>query len=244
MTKVGSGDFEIRSNLKSKDEIGRLSSQLNKMIQGLGERFRLGKYVSKTTEKYIKGSEDSTKVGKKDNIVILFSDIRGFTPYSEAHDPEVIINTLNKILQAQAHEVEKHGGDIDKFIGDEIMAIFDDEYNAILCAYEMIRCVIEVDKVLNSGLRVGIGINSGEVVSGIIGTENRREFAVIGDTINLGARLCSIAKSSTVLISESVYLKSKDIIKAELVPNQMIKGKKESINFYILHSLLRKKPLE
>ncbi len=231
---VGEGNLDAKVEIKSKDEFGDLAEKINTMTKGLRERLRLSKFVSKSTDDFVKqeGSEDEKAMRK--NITILFSDIRGFTTYSEQHDADFVIEQLNKVLEVQAKVVHKFGGDIDKFIGDEIMAIFPDPNSAVKCAYGMMQAVAHLDNVEETTLRIGIGINSGEVVTGTIGSMERREYAVIGDTVNLASRLCSIAKKNMILISDSTNGQLKGKIESRLIADQKIKGKKEAVNFYVV----------
>ncbi len=239
VNKVEEGNFKVRVNIKSKDELGKLSKNINRMIKSIEERVKLSKYVSKSTDQLIQQNKE-IKEGEKKKITVLFSDIRGFTSYSEKNNPQKVIKNLNLLLESQSEIVEKFGGDVDKFVGDELMAIFDNEYDAILCAYEMIKTVIDLDKKYNTTLHVGIGINSGEIIAGNIGSRNRLEYAVIGDTVNLASRLCSIAKKDMIVISEHILNELKDKIKATQVPHQKIKGKEKKIDFYVLTSILKK----
>lgn len=236
VTDFGEGNLDLNVDIYSGDELGKLAEKINIMFQGVRERIKLSKYVSKSTDEIIKKGEAETE---KKLITVLFSDIRGFTSYSEKHKPEEVIENLNRILQVQADTVEKYGGDIDKFVGDELMAVFMDEYTATKSAYEMIYKVNYLNNEYNTDLHVGIGINTGEVIAGNIGSKNRLEYAVIGDTVNLASRLCGIAKENMMLISEKTYEKIKDKIKAKLISGQKIKGKTESINFYVVQSLIK-----
>ncbi len=242
VSEVGKGNFKVRLDVKRSDEIGVLSGQINEMIKGLNERFKLSKYVSKTTGDLVARDDGEPGVNaEKKVITVLFSDIRGFTSYSESRSPEVVIEHLNKVLEAQAVTVEKFNGDIDKFVGDELMAIFDDEYNAVSCAIQMMHEVNMVDRQIGQNLKTGIGISTGEVVAGNIGSTTRLEYAVIGDTVNLASRICGFAAAGMILISESTYQKVKDRIDARLVPNRQVKGKKEPLDIYIVEGL--KKPV-
>lgn len=232
VSMVGEGNLDAKVQIKSKDELGDLAIKINSMTQGLRERLRLSKFVSKSTDEFVKqeGTEESGAMRK--NITLLFSDIRGFTTYSEQHEPDFVIEQLNKVLEVQAKVIHEFDGDIDKFIGDEIMATFTDPYSAVKCAYALIKIVARLDKTEDTSLRIGIGINTGEVVTGTIGSLERREYAVIGDTVNLAARLCSIAKKNMILISESANRLLEGKIESKLIANQKIKGKKEAVNFY------------
>ncbi len=238
VNRVGKGNFEARVPVKTGDELEQLGDEINRMIQGLEERFHLSKYISKTTENLIRQRGEIHTEGERQTLTVLFSDIRQFTRFSDNNPPEKVINTLNRILQAQAEVVEECEGDIDKFIGDAIMAIFIDEYTAVQCAYRMISAVRRADKELNTGLYVGIGINTGEVVLGNIGSENRLEYAVIGDVVNVASRLSSMAGPNMILISESVMQKVGDKVKAKLIRDQQIKGKNQKINFYVVQQIM------
>ena len=237
VNKFGEGNLNLKVDVKNKDELGDLANKINDMFKRIIERFELSKFVSRSTDEMIKKGRQVDGEGEKKTITVLFADIRGFTSFSEAHPPDEVIKNLNRILQTEANIVESHGGDIDKFVGDELMAIFSDEYNALKCAYEMIIEVKKVNKKFNTPLFIGIGINTGEVIAGNIGSKNRLEYAVIGDAINLASRLCNIAKPNMLLISESTYAKVKNKIKATLIADQKIKGKTGSVNFYVVQSI-------
>lgn len=235
VTAFGEGQLDTKVEIKSRDELGDLSDKINEMFVGVKERISLSRYVSRSTDQMIRQQNTSGDDGvEKKDITILFSDIRGFTTYSEAHPPDEVIANLNAILQVQADIVERHGGDIDKFIGDALMAVFDDEHSALKAAFEMIVSVKTLNKKSDAGLFIGVGINTGEVIAGNIGSSNRLEYAVIGDTVNVASRLCGIAKPSMLLISESTYLKVQDSVEAKLIANQKIKGKTNTINFYVV----------
>ena len=235
---VGTGDFEARVPVRSGDELGQLGNEINQMIQGLEERFHLSKYVSRTTENLIRQRGEIRRAGERQSLTVLFSDVRQFTRFSEENPPDEVIETLNRILQVQAETVERFQGDIDKFIGDAVMAIFTDEYTAVQCAYHMISSVRAIDREYGTGLRVGIGINSGEVVLGNIGSERRLEYAVIGDVVNVASRLSGLARPNMILISESVMQKLEGKVKVKRISDQQIKGKLEKISFYVVQGII------
>lgn len=237
VTSIGEGDLEARVQIKNKDELGILAAKINGMIKGLNERFHLSKYVSRTTENLIVRGGTSDVQSEKKRITVLFSDIRGFTSYTEAQEPETVIRELNSILEAQAEIVEQYGGDIDKFVGDELMAVFPDEFAAVRCAVDLIKAVYALNKQRNTELYIGVGINCGDVIAGNIGSANRLEYAVIGDTVNLASRLCGLAKRNMILLSEAVYENVKDRVEARLVANQKIKGKAEAVNVYAVKAV-------
>ena len=146
---------------------------------------------------------------------------------------------LNHFLQAQAEVVHRHGGDIDKFVGDELMARFagpNAEERAARCALEMVEAVDTTnvrrgDK--STQIDVGVGINTGDVVLGAMGAEERMDYTVIGDAVNLAARLCSAAKRGEVLVSEPA---KREIDDPELIFEELesmkVKGKKNKVAVY------------
>ncbi|MBN2352350.1 MAG: HAMP domain-containing protein [Spirochaetales bacterium] len=238
VTALGNGDLDARVQIKNRDELGDLAAKINDMIKGLKERFHLSKYVSRSTENLIVSGGGRAEDGvTQKRIVVLFSDVRGFTSFTESRPPETVINVLNEILQAQTEIVEKCGGDIDKFVGDELMAVFTDEYTAVRCAVDLVKAVYAINKKQGNGLYIGVGINAGEVIAGNIGSTNRLEYAVIGDPINLASRLCSLARKNMILISEAINEKVKDRVETSLIANQKIKGKAEAVNFYAVKAI-------
>lgn len=205
-SKVGEGDLSVRAEILSQDEIGHLAHRMNEMIKGLRERFHLEKFVSQQTVEAIKQSDmHGLKLGgERLTVAVLFSDIRGFTAFSEKVEPESVVHVLNQCLSQQARIVKKYGGDIDKFVGDELVAVFlgeDMVDRAVECALEIQQTVGGSAASGEAGIRCGIGINAGPVVMGAMGSEERMDFTVIGDTVNLGARLCSAAAGGQILIS-------------------------------------------
>jgi len=189
---VGRGDFTVRvSGIKTRDEINDLGQRMNEMIEGLHERFQLQKFVSNQTIDAIKGADEKgVKLGgQRKKATVFFSDIRGFTEFSEKVEPEVVIEMLNTYLRVQASIVREHNGDIDKYVGDELVALFQGDdmiENAVLAAVEIhtqTTALNEIHPEWNIG--IGIGINTGEMVMGAMGSEDRMDYTIFGDTVNL-----------------------------------------------------------
>jgi len=208
--RVGAGNFDTLVQVSSTDEIGRLGTRINDMVAGLRDKLNLTRYVSQATLRNVeqlKGGAAARKVERM-RMTVLFSDIRGFTAYSETREPEQVVEMLNTYLQVQSDVVVKHGGDIDKFVGDELMARFEGEgmeARAARCAVEMVAAVGELNaKAGAQGIHIGVGVNAGDVVIGSMGSEQRMDFTVIGDSVNLAARLCSAAKSGQVLVTGTI----------------------------------------
>lgn len=172
------------------------------------------------------GENKKVAVGEKRDVAILFSDIRSFTNISEANKPEVIVSFLNRYFTIMVDIIKKHGGTVDKFIGDAIMALFgtpisyeDNARRAVRAAYEMREALESVpleDLVLPNGMKfnIGIGIHYGDVIAGSLGSKDKTDYTVIGDNVNLASRLEGLTKTygTQVLVSESV---KKDIIRNE-----------------------------
>jgi adenylate cyclase len=237
--RVGEGDFSVSANVRSGDEIGDLASRINEMIVGLRERFHLQKFVSQQTVDAVRRSDVmGVKLGgERKTATVFFSDVRGFTSFSEKVEPERVVTMLNSILSRQTAIVKKYGGDIDKFVGDEMVAVFQGDtmvHRAVECAAEIQQTMSQVTSTAGEDVGIGIGINTGEMVMGAMGSEDRMDFTVIGDAVNLGARLCSAAKRGQILISDNSarYLHgstSLQLVKLEAI---RVKGKEQPIEIF------------
>ncbi len=200
---VTSGDFSGTVQSTGDDEVGRLGSTVNQMVHGLYERYELTKYVSAGTISSISGGQGPQRVER----TLLFTDVRGFTSYTETHGAEAIVSVLNLMLDEQARVIKAHGGDIDKFVGDEVVAVFagdDAPARACLAAAE-IKALVAARSADFGGLAVGTGIATGMVILGMVGSHVRADFTVIGDPVNVAARLCSIARRGQVLVCDCSY---------------------------------------
>lgn len=207
--RVTAGDLTAEVAVVRDDEIGMLATSFNTMARGLEEKEKvrslLGKVVSNQIAEELLRGKTVQLGGEIRTVTVLFTDLRNFTTTCEKMQPEEVLHFLNRYLDCMANVVEKHGGVIDKFIGDAIMAIFgapvslpDHARRAVECGREMHAEL----KLLNEKLRqegrpeiaMGVGIHTGEVVAGNMGAENRLNYTVIGDTVNVAARLESETK--------------------------------------------------
>jgi adenylate cyclase len=156
---------------------------------------------------------------------------------TENRTPEEIVKLLNSCLSLQAARVKKFGGDIDKYVGDCVVALFqgaDMELNAIRCAVETHAALDELNAA-NAGstpIRVGIGIVTGEVILGSIGSEDRLDYTVIGSNVNLCSRLCSKAGPGETLLAESTYSRVKGLVAAQKIEPIQVKGFTDPIPVY------------
>ena len=202
------------------------------------------RYVSKQVVDNL--LEDDTKLnlgGEEREVTILFTDIRGFTSMSEDMKPEEVVTTLNEYFSEMIDIVFKYNGTLDKIIGDELMVVFgaplaaeDDTERALNTAVEMQNKIKELNNIRKKRkekpVLVGAGINKGYVVSGNIGSRDMMDYTVIGDTVNLGSRLCSAAGPGEIIVSKEVTKNQDNQFKfEELVPIN-VKGKKDKINIF------------
>ena len=209
MNRVKEGDLSVTLKPSTKDEIGLLTNTFNEMTIGLRERMHLIKYVGSHTIDMIKSTshEPVSLGGDRKELAVLFSDVRGFTAFSENRSPEEVINMLNRYLGYQATIVDRYKGSIDKFVGDEMVALFigkDSISRAINCSIDIQKMVARENADNPAPIRVGIGINYGPVILGNMGATDRMDYTVIGAAVNLGARLCSTAKPGQILIRKDL----------------------------------------
>lgn len=202
------------------------------------------KYLPQRIVEKINTNPYDTRVeGERRFVTILFGDVSGFTALSERLDPEEVIKVINKYFNKMLYIVEKYGGDVDKFVGDAIMVVFgapvahkDDPERAVRAALEMQEAIETIEPVYAKGeyikVRMSIGINTGEIVALNMGTDERMEYTVMGDNVNLSARLEAYANATEVIISDRTYKYVKDIFDFEVREPIMVKGKKEPIPVY------------
>lgn len=236
--KVSKGDLNLELNIDTADEIGILSEQFNTMINGLRERNHMQKFVSGSTISMIQ--EDTKQElllgGEYRTQTFLFSDIRGFTQMSEEKTPSEVVEIVNFYLNLQAEIIKKNNGDIDKFIGDEVMASFTGDnslQDAINAAIEIQNSIskenINRKEQKQTVCNVGIGINKGEAIVGNVGAHERMDFTSMGSTVNLAARLCSHAKANEILVENSLIEKLDDKYKTNQIEPLKVKGFSQAI---------------
>jgi adenylate cyclase len=242
--EVAKGNFAVRVNsVRSRDEIGELAARINNMIVQIAERFALAKFVSHGTIAAIQHSPAATVSlgGTRREVAVLFADIRGYTAFAESRDPETVVEVLNLYLRHQAEIVTSHNGDIDKFVGDQIMAVFQGPRmaaDAVACAVAIQERMAELALANpDRDLSVGIGIDLGWVVMGAIGAQHRMDFTVLGDHVNLAARLCSAAKPRQTLASAAVVaMASAEKLDPAVITERLepiaVKGKSAPIDIY------------
>ncbi|MDE3117433.1 MAG: GAF domain-containing protein [Nitrospirota bacterium] len=218
-------------------------------------RMSLQRYLSpNVVDDVMKSKEGTLKLGgTKLDCSVLFADICGFTPLSENLDPEQVVRVLNEYFTAMTDIVFRHQGTLDKFIGDAIMAVFgapvampDHASKAVAAAIEMQQEAKRLrEKAEQKGLQgfhMRIGVNSGQVVAGNIGSPSRLDYTVVGDTVNVAARLEPLAPADGIVISEATYQQVKDLVKADKLPPVQVKGRTGLVEPYAVFDLLEREP--
>ena len=238
---VSAGNLDEKIDIKANDEIGRLGDISNYMIDELKVKYQLEKFVSKSTKSMLKTTKKKSKgvdlgvTGRK-NMAFIFSDVRGFTAFSERNDPSTVIEVLNYYLEFQSNIIKKNNGDINDYVGDEIMAHFSGDRWADRAVDTAIKIMKEVKKVNEArekdGLptfEIGIGVHGGDVVTGNIGSQFRMDFACVGDAVNLTSRLCSAAKAGEILVSQELFKQAKKKFTTKSTAPIEVKGKEKKI---------------
>jgi len=214
------------------------------MVTGLTQKETMQKFVSTSTIDMIHDdSEVQANLGDGEyrDLTFIFCDVRGFTSLSENKEPREVVSIINFYLDLQSQIIQSNGGDIDKFIGDEVMASFsgkDSAANAIKSAVE-IQSAIKKENVKRkkSGLvvcEVGIGINQGEVIVGNVGSHERMDFTSMGLAVNIASRLCSASKASQITIEKNTYDNSKLDYDAFAQTPMPVKGVSYPLDTYLI----------
>jgi class 3 adenylate cyclase len=210
---VRRGDLSVRVPVRSRDELGHLAESFNEMTVGLAQKERYRTVLnliadSRVAERLVQG--ELTLGGEEREVTVLFCDIRGFTAYTQHRAPKEVIELLNEHMTALAGVVKAHNGVLDKFVGDLLMAIFGaplaeegDTLNAARCALALLVERARLNAVSPHKLEIGIGLASGRVVAGCMGSAERLSYTVLGERVNLASRLCDEAGAGEVLIDEA-----------------------------------------
>jgi class 3 adenylate cyclase len=212
---VRDGDFTVKVPVKTKDELGTLAASFNEMTADLALKERYKTVLAQVTDKDVAEqliNGEMSLGGEVRQVSVLFCDIRGFTALTENMPPAKVITMLNEHMTAMNRVVYKHYGMVDKFVGDLIMAVFgapksygNDALHAVKCAMKMMEERRKLNETTEYSFEVGIGVASGEVVAGCMGSDDRLNYTVLGDRVNLASRLCSKAGRTELLIDELTY---------------------------------------
>jgi len=236
--KLSKGELDVDIPILSNDELGQFSREFNTMIIHLREKLQMQKFISKLTVQMIRNGSiaELPPEGEKREVAIVFTDVRNFTLLTERLGAEEIVKLINIYHDLQADIIDQHNGFVDKFNGDQVMSLFIGK----TLADDAVQAAVEIQKsikLLNKKraadgkvtLTVGCGVNIGEAILGKMGAKSRLDYTVIGDVVNVAARLCSIAKPGQILASELIAARiNNDYPKIKLEP-VIVKGKRDPI---------------
>jgi adenylate cyclase len=220
---IGQGDYSFRFRDRRKDELGLLMEAFNEMAQGMLEKTQvksaLSRYVSAGVAREILSNLDDVGLsGKRVEGSVLFADIKGFTQIAENMRPEELVAILNRYFTLITCACEINHGMVDKYMGDGVMLVFgapepdtDHAYHAISCAL-LIQKLVAHENALREEqgkfpVQFRIGVNTGSMLAGNMGSRERMEYTVVGDTVNLASRLCGITNGNEIVISREMYLR-------------------------------------
>jgi len=245
--RLADGDLATRIPPTSRDEVGELTRAFNKMGESLLQKERIqrafGRYASDYVLNTLLESPEGTELaGAEREVTIVFADIRRFTLLSEGMKASDVVALLNEIFQLFSDRLLARGGTIDKFIGDSVMAYFgapvpnpDHAVDAVSTAIDIEQAVAERNQQLGGdGLRVevGIGIHTGVVVVGTIGSDRRTDFTAVGDAVNVAHRLEKLARPGEILVSEAVQRRVRGTVKLRFEGERQLSGRKEPVHVY------------
>ena len=252
---IGNGDFSYRLKERRNDEIGELALAFNKMAEGLFKKSQVenafSRYVSSSVAKKVMENLENVELGGQHvHASVLFADIVGFTSISENLPPKEIASLLNEYFSYISKISGVYKGHIDKFMGDCAMLVFgvpehdpDHSFNAVACAV-MIQKLVKKLNILRTkqgkiAVHFRIGINTGNMVAGNLGSDDRMEYTVIGDPVNIASRLSSVASSDQIVIMEELYLQDsvRNKIVATMHQTISVRGISKPVSTYFVEDL-------
>lgn len=219
----------------------RLASRIEREAQTRAQISRL--IPPAVVEQVVKGLLTIEKGGRLNEITMLFSDIRGFTTMSDGRPAQEVVNTLNEYFEVMVDILFQYSGTLDKFVGDEIIGLFgapipidDAPFKAVSCAIAMLQALEEFNRTRASEnlapIRIGIGINTGNVITGAIGSTRALQYTAIGDAMNVASRLVNVAGSGEIIIAEDTYRLVASRIDAVALPPVKVKGKADELKVF------------
>jgi adenylate cyclase len=243
-------DLQLFSGIATQAAIAIQNYRLAvKIEKEASSRAQLSRLLSPNlVDQIVSGALDINQGGQRRDVTMLFADIRGFTSMSERHTPEQMVHTLNTYFEAMVDVLFRNGGTLDKYVGDEIIGLFgapvdvpDSPLHAVRCALGMLKSLDEFNRQRAADgqepLYIGIGLNSGPVIAGAIGSSQTLQYTVIGDHVNTAARLCSVAKAGEIIISQNTMNAVAPYIIAETREPVRVKGKAEALQIYAVTGL-------
>lgn len=254
---VEKGDLDVKIEVRTRDEIAQLAGSFNHMVGELRQKEQIkemfGKYVDPRVVQGLLDRKKFAESGERRLMTVFFSDLQGFTTLSERLTPDGLVKLLNHYFTTMANAIREKNGIIDKYIGDSVMAFWgppftgETEHARLACLaaldqrMRMEQFVKEVPEILGIRqglpvLRVRMGISTGDVTVGSIGSDDARSYTVIGDTVNLASRLEGVNKQykTDIILSEDTYRLAQDILEARELDSVRVVGRSEPVRLYEL----------
>ena len=251
--QLAAGDLAVRVPPTSRDEVGELTRAFNEMGDSLEQKQRVqnafGRYVNDyVLNQLLEGPEEAGRGGIEREVTILFADIRGFTRLSEGLEAHRVVALLNEIFQLISDRILESGGTIDKFIGDSVMAYFGAPVSQPDHALRAVNAAIDIQQVVRKRLEarrepdddisealpveIGIGIHTGIVIVGNIGSDRRTDFTAVGDAVNVAHRLEKLARPGEILVSEAVQRSVRAEMRLRFEGERQLSGREEPVHVY------------
>jgi class 3 adenylate cyclase len=245
--RIADGDLTTPIAPTSRDEVGDLTRATNKMRESLLERKQIERAFNRYASDYVletllESPKSGELAGAEREVTIVFADIRSFTRLSEGMKARDVVSLLNEVFQLVSDRLLDWDGTIDKFIGDSVMATFgaplpnpDHAEHAVSAAIDIEQAVGARNQQLGAGglrIEVGIGIHTGNVVVGTIGTDRRADFTAVGDAVNVAHRLEKLARPGEILVSEAVQRRVRGMVKLRFEGERQLSGRREPVHVY------------
>ncbi len=240
--RVREGRYDVSVPVTTGDELGDLAASFNQMIEGLAEREKIreafGTYLDEEVAEYIL-SEGFTEEGVEVEVTVMFCDVRNFTEFASDATPQEVVAALNRLFEVIVPIIARHGGHVDKFEGDGLLAVFGAPQPFLDHADRAVRAACEIGTAVNERgeageLRVGVGVNTGEVVAGAIGGAGRLNFSVIGGAVNVAARVEDQTRETddSILITGETWKRLSHQFEAESRGKAELRGVSEPVSLY------------
>ena len=237
--QISKGNFKVQVPVRGRDDMGQLAQSFNEMAAGLALKEKYHSILHTIADKDVAQQLLDGKIalgGELRETTVMFCDIRGFTALTQNMNPTEVIALLKAHMTVLTKIVTAHHGVVDKFIGDSIMALFgapksygNDALNAVRCAQQMMAARARLNETSRYHLEIGIGIASGQVLAGNMGSADRSNYTVLGERVNLAARLCSVAARGEIVLGPATREQLGDFITVEQMDPLQLKGFSDSV---------------
>lgn len=237
--QIEQGNYAVSVPVRHRDEVGKLAASFNEMAAGLALHEKYRSVLNAVADRAVVErliSQSDVLGGETRHVTMLFCDIRGFTSITENMPPPEVIDLLNEHMTALTAVAYEHGGMVDKFVGDLIMVLFgaplstgEDAIRAVQCALSMLRVRRELNQTSKHSIEMGVGIATGTVVAGCMGSDQRLSYTVLGTRVNLASRLCDIAQAGEVVMDEETWQEVRSLVQAQPMPPVRLKGFSEPV---------------